>query len=157
MSFRNAKTGGLAKDFDLTSTQYSIILLVFFISYVLFEIPSNMLLARVRPSLYLSGIAVIWGGIAACMAATQNYKQLAGVRFALGVIESGFAPGVAFYLSSWYRRYELATRFGIYYTAVALSGGLSGLLAGLITEHLDGACGIAGWRWLFVSLSNNLY
>lgn len=51
-----------------------------------------------------------------------------------------------------YRRYELATRYGIYYTAVALSGGLSGLLAGLITEYLDGACGIAGWRWLFVSL-----
>lgn len=91
----------MAKDFNLTSTQYSVVLLVFFVSYVLFEIPSNMLLTRVRPSLYLSGIAVIWGGIAACMAATRNYHQLAGVRFALGVVESGFAPGVAFYLSSW--------------------------------------------------------
>jgi MFS family permease len=51
-----------------------------------------------------------------------------------------------------YRRYELARRFAIYYTAVAVAGGLSGLLAGLITQHLDGAHGIAGWRWLFVNL-----
>ena len=75
------KSGGLAKDFNLTSDQYSVILLVFFISYVIFEIPSNMIIARVRPSLYLSGLAVIWGGIAACMAATNNWGQLAGVRF----------------------------------------------------------------------------
>ena len=77
-------------------------------------------------------LCILWGGVAACMAATSNWKQLAGVRFSLGVIEAGFAPGVAFYLSSWYRRYELASRFAIYYTATAISGAFSGLLAGLI-------------------------
>ena len=97
----NAKTGGLEDDFNLTSNQYSVVLLIFFVSYVIFEIPSNLILTRVRPSLYLSGLAVAWGGIAACMAATNNWRQLAGVRFALGVIEAGFAPGIAFYLSSW--------------------------------------------------------
>jgi MFS family permease len=148
----NAKTAGLATDFNLTSNQYSVILLVFFVSYVLFEVPSNLLIARARPSLYLSGIAVLWGIIAACMAATQNWQQLAGVRLVLGFVESGFAPGVAFYLSSWYRRYELASRFAVYYTAVAVSGGCSGLIAGLVTQHLDGARGIAGWRWLFVRI-----
>lgn len=99
---------------------------------MIFEIPSNLILTRVRPSLYLSGLCILWGGVAACMAATSNYKQLAGVRFCLGVVEAGFAPGVAFYLSSWYRRYELASRFAIYYTATAVSGAFSGLLAGLI-------------------------
>ena len=99
---RNAKTGGLQHDFNLTSNQYSVVLLIFFVSYVIFEIPSNLILARVRPSLYLSGLAVAWGGIAACMAATNNWRQLAGVRFALGIIEAGFAPGIAFYLSCWY-------------------------------------------------------
>ncbi|WVW80803.1 hypothetical protein I302_102790 [Kwoniella bestiolae CBS 10118] len=146
----NAKTGGLEKHFNLTSQQYSIVLLVFFISYVIFEVPSNLLIARVRPSLYLSGLCIIWGGVAALMGATHNYQQLAGVRFALGVLEAGFAPGVAFYLSSWYKRYELATRFSIYYTATAISGAFSGLLAGVITQHLDGARGIEGWRWLFI-------
>ncbi|OCF43599.1 hypothetical protein I317_02490 [Kwoniella heveanensis CBS 569] len=140
----NAKTGGLESHFALTSNQYSIVLLVFFISYVVFEIPSNLLIARVRPSLYLSGLCVIWGGVAALMGATHNWQQLAGVRFALGVLEAGFAPGVAFYLSSWYKRYELASRFSIYYTATAVSGAFSGLLAGLITQHLDGARGIEG-------------
>jgi MFS family permease len=71
------------------------------------------------------------------MAATNNYRQLAGVRFCLGVVEAGFAPGVAFYLSSWYRRYELASRYAIYYTATAVSGAFSGLLAGLIVCSLQ--------------------
>ncbi|WVR08625.1 hypothetical protein IAU60_005680 [Kwoniella sp. DSM 27419] len=146
----NAKTGGLEKDFNLTSTQYSIVLLVFFISYVIFEIPSNLLIARVRPSLYLSGLCILWGGVAACMGAVHDYQQLAAVRFSLGVLEAGFAPGVAFYLSSWYKRYELASRFSIYYTATAVSGAFSGLLAGVITQHLDGARGLEGWRWLFI-------
>ncbi|EME80774.1 uncharacterized protein MYCFIDRAFT_35652 [Pseudocercospora fijiensis CIRAD86] len=152
----NAKTGGLEKDFNLSSTQYSVVLLVFFVSYVIFEIPSNLILTRVRPSLYLPALAVGWGGIAASMAGCNNWHQLAGVRFALGVIEScfnieaGFAPGIAFYLSCWYKRYELARRFSWYYTAVACAGIVSGLLAGLITKNLDGARGIAGWRWLFI-------
>lgn len=84
------------------------------------------------------------------MAATHNWQQLAGVRFALGIAEAGFAPGVAFYLSSWYKRYEVARRFAIYYTATAVSGAFSGLLAGVITSNLDGARGLAGWRWLFL-------
>lgn len=134
----------------MTSDQYSIVLLVFFISYVIFEIPSNLLIARVRPSLYLSALCVLWGAVSACMAATNNWQQLAAVRFCLGVAEAGFAPGVAFYLSSWYKRYEVARRFSIYYTATAVSGAFSGLLAGVITQHLDGARGLAGWRWLFL-------
>jgi MFS family permease len=100
----NAKTGGLEKEFALTSEQYSIVLLVFFVSYVIFEIPSNLLIARIRPSLYLSGLCVLWGAVSACMAATQNWQQLAAVRFCLGIAEAGFAPGVAFFLSSWYKR-----------------------------------------------------
>ena len=109
-----------------------------------------MLLTRVRPSFFLSGITVLFGGVAACMAAATNWQELAGVRFALGVAEAAFAPGVAFYLSSWYTRYELATRYSVYYTATAVSGAFSGLLAGLITDHLDGARGLQGWQWLFI-------
>ena len=76
---------------------------------------------------------------------------MVAVRLVLGFVEAGFAPGVTFYLSSWYRRYEISRRFSWYYTAVTFAGALSGLLAGLITQHLDGARGIRGWRWLFVS------
>jgi MFS family permease len=120
------------------------------ISYVIFEVPSNLVIGRLRPSLYLSALCVIWGGVAALMAAASNWQQLTGIRFALGVIEAGFAPGVAFYLSSWYKRYELASRFSIYYTATAISGAFSGLLAGVITQYLDGRRGLQGWQWLFL-------
>ncbi|KAJ7695351.1 major facilitator superfamily domain-containing protein [Mycena rosella] len=146
----NAESGGMQTELKYGSTQYSIILLMFFVSYVLFEVPSNMILTRVRPSIYLSTICVIWGGVAACLAACNSWQQLAGVRFCLGVIEAGFAPGVAFYLSSWYKRHELAKRYSIYYTATAISGAFSGLLAGVIIKHLDGARGMAGWRWLLL-------
>ncbi|KAJ7487834.1 major facilitator superfamily domain-containing protein [Mycena latifolia] len=146
----NAEAGGMQKELGYGSTQYSVILLMFFVSYVIFEVPSNMILTRMRPSIYLSAICVLWGGIAACLAACNSWQQLAGVRFCLGVIEAGFAPGVAFYLSSWYKRHELAKRYSIYYTATAISGAFSGLLAGVIIEHLDGAHGLSGWRWLLL-------
>lgn len=147
----NAKAGGLEEDFRLTSTQYSIIVLVFFTSYIVCEVPSNMILGRVRPSIYLPTLAILWGMAAACQGACQNWHQVVGLRFLIGFFESGFAPGCAFYLSSWYRKYELASRYAWLYTSVAVAGAVSGLLAGVITEYMDGAAGIAGWRWLFVS------
>ena len=168
---RNAKTGGLEDDFGLSSSQYSIIVLVFFLSYLVFEVPANMILTRVRPSLFLPGLGLVWGTFAALMGATQNWSQLAGMRFLLGFAEvceverrsrtlltqsfqAGFAPGCAFFLSSWYRKYELATRYAILYTSVPIAGAVSGLLAGVITDHMDGVSGLPGWRWLFVSLNS---
>lgn len=79
-------------------------------SYLIFEVPVNMMLTRVRPHILLPGLGVLWGSFATVMGATQNWRQLAAMRFLLGIAEAGFAPGCAFYLSSWYRKYELATR-----------------------------------------------
>ncbi|KAG9255301.1 nicotinamide mononucleotide permease [Emericellopsis atlantica] len=146
----NAKTGGMEDDFNLTSNQYSIIVLVFFLSYLVFEVPANMILTRVRPSVFLPGLGVIWGTFAALMGVTQSWQQLTGMRFLLGFAEAGFAPGCAFFLSSWYRKYELATRYALLYTSVPIAGAVSGLLAGLITEHMDGVSGLPGRRWLFI-------
>jgi len=69
----------------------------------------------------LSILCFCWGAVAAAMAAVQSRQALSGVRFALGVAEAGFAPGIAFYLSSWYKRHELAKRYSIYYTGTAVS------------------------------------
>ncbi|KIM44203.1 hypothetical protein M413DRAFT_443232 [Hebeloma cylindrosporum] len=146
----NAKVGGMQDDLGFDSNQYSVILLLFFVSYVIFEVPSNMILSRARPSIYLSVLCFLWGAVATAMAAVQSWEALAGVRFALGVAEAGFAPGIAFYLSSWYKRHELAKRYSIYYTATAVSGAFSGLLAGVITDKLHYARGIDGWRWLLL-------
>lgn len=69
----------------------------------------------------LSVLCFVWGAVAACMAAVKSWQALSGVRFALGIAEAGFAPGITFYLSSWYKRHELAKRYSIYYTATAVS------------------------------------
>lgn len=93
---------------------------------------------------------LIWGGVSMCVAAVQTFHALTGLRFLLGVLEASFAPGVLFLLSAWYKKSELGRRYSIYYTAVALSGMFGGLIAGGLLQSLDGARGLAGWRWLFL-------
>lgn len=87
-------------DFGMSSSQYSVIVLAFFISYLVFEVPANMILTRVRPSVFLPGLGLVWGTFAALMGATQNWSQMAGMRFLLGVAEvcrSGYS------VTSWTR------------------------------------------------------
>ncbi|VUC21238.1 unnamed protein product [Clonostachys rosea] len=146
----NAKVAGMADDLHLTSNQYSMTLVIFFITYVLFEIPSNLILARTRPSLYIPAIMVAWGVVTCCMSLVQTYEGLLATRIVLGIFEAGFAPGVMFILSSWYKRHEQAKRFTIFYSAAVLSGAFGGIVAGAITGSLNGVHGIRGWRWLFI-------
>ncbi|KAJ4250235.1 hypothetical protein NW762_012050 [Fusarium torreyae] len=149
-SIGNAKIAGMDKDLNLDSNKYSIVLVVFFVGYVVFEVPSNMILTRTRPSRYLPAIMFMWGGVTIGMAFTPSYKALVGLRVLMGILESGFAPGVLLLLSSWYKSEEQSKRFAVYISAAILSGAFGGLLAGSITDGLDGTHGKAGWRWLFV-------
>lgn len=150
-SIGNAKVAGMMEDLGLTSNQYSLSLVVFFISYVFFEIPSNLILSKTRPSVYLPTLMVLWGTITCCMAVVKNAGDLLAVRFVLGMLEAGYAPGVSLMLSSWYKKAEQAKRFSTFYSAAVLSGAFGGIVSGSITGSLDDAHGIAGWRWLFVS------
>lgn len=140
----------MADDLHLTSSQYSVALVVFFVTYVFFEAPSNMILVRSRPSVYLPTIMVIWGGLTCCMAAIKTYHHLVVLRIFVGMLEAGFAPGILLIISSWYKRTEQSARFAIYISAAILSGAFGGLLAGAITGGLEGAKGLRGWRWLFI-------
>ena len=137
-------------DLNLSSNEYSLAIVVFFISYIVFEIPSNLILAYTRPSIYLPAIMVLWGALACSTAAVQSFQSLAAVRFLLGILEAGYPVGVSLLLSSWYKRGEQAKRFSIFYSAAVLSGAFGGIIAGAVAGSLDGAHGIAGWRWLFV-------
>ncbi|KAK2606474.1 hypothetical protein QQS21_003167 [Conoideocrella luteorostrata] len=146
----NAKIAGMDKDLNLDSNKYSVALTAFFVSYVVFEVPSNMILTRTRPSRYLAAIMFLWGAVTVGMAFTPNYNALVGFRFLMGLLESGFAPGILMILSSWYRKEEQSKRFAVYISAAILSGAFGGLLAGSITGGLHNVNGIAGWRWLFI-------
>lgn len=180
-SIGNAKVAGMADDLKLSSNEYSLALVVFFISYVVFEVPSNLFLSKTRPSIYLSGVMAAWGVITCCMGAVHSAEALMGVRFvlgmlhlgifdsvrepilllfkpeaelAIGILEAAFAPGASLLISCWYTPQEQARRFSIWYSAAVLSGAFGGLVSGAITGNLHNALGIAGWRWLFVSQPN---
>jgi MFS family permease len=143
-SIANAKVAGMMKDLHLSSDEYSLAIIIFFISYILFEIPSNLILSKTRPSLYLPAMMTLWGAVACCMAAVKNVQSLLALRFVLGLLEAGFPPGVSLLLSSWYKKGEQAKRFSIFYSAAVLSGAFGGIIAGAITGGLDGVHGIAG-------------
>lgn len=140
----------MTDDLDMDSTKYSIALTVFFVGYVVFEVPSNMILARTRPSVFLPTIMFLWGCVTIAMAWVPSYKALIGLRIVVGILEAGFAPGVLLTLSSWYKPNEQAKRFGVYISAAILSGAFGGLIAGAIEDGLDGAHGLPGWKWLFI-------
>lgn len=146
----NAYAGGMKDDLNMDSSQYSIALVVFFIFYVIFEIPASYLLIKIGPKLFLSSIMLLWGIVSCCYSAVQNIGQVVALRCLMGLFEAGFAPGILLILSSWYKKAEQSKRFAAYISAAILSGAFGGIIAGLITEYLDGAKGIAGWRWLFI-------
>jgi MFS family permease len=146
----NAKIEGLPEDLGLNDAQYNTCLAIFFVPYVLLEVPSNYILSRVnKPSIYLGILVTGWGVVSTLTGITKNFAGLLVVRFFLGVFEAGFFPGAVFTVSRWYLPGETQTRIAVFYTASALSGAFSGLLAAGLTK-MDGLSGVAGWRWIFL-------
>ncbi|KAK3371113.1 major facilitator superfamily domain-containing protein [Lasiosphaeria ovina] len=145
-----ARQGTFEKDLGMTGTDFNLATSIFFVAYLLMQLPSNMLITRVRPSLYLSAAMVLWGGVSACTAATRNFGQLIAVRFLLGFVEAPFFPGAVFLMSSWYTRAELTRRMAYFYSGNALANMFGGIIGAAVLGNLEGARGIAGWRWLFI-------
>ncbi|GMM38231.1 Soa1 protein [Saccharomycopsis crataegensis] len=145
----NAKIEGLTEDIHLKGNEYNICLTIFFITYTIFEVPSNMMLKKLRPSIWLPFIMVVWGVVMTLMGLVQNYMGLFWARFALGIAEAGLFPGVAYYLTHWYCRHELNFRQSLFFSAASIAGAFSGLLAFGISK-MDGVGGLEGWRWIFI-------
>ncbi|KLO11529.1 MFS general substrate transporter [Schizopora paradoxa] len=142
-SIGNAKLYNMEEDLHLTDTQYLICLTVFFFSYTIFEVPSNIFLKRLRPSIWLSFTIFCWGIMMASL--LHNYGGLLGMRWMLGMFEAGLFPGVSYLLSCWYKRSELGFRSAIFFSAATVSGAFGGLLAAAIS-NMDGVGGKPGWQ-----------
>jgi MFS family permease len=146
----NAKIEGMVDDLGMSAVQYNTVLSIFFIPYVLFEVPSNILLKKFkRPSMYLGILTLSWGIIMTCTGLVHNFAGLMTVRVLLGVFEAGFFPGAIYLCSYWYMPKDMSARVSYFYCASALSGAFSGLLAAAIAE-MDGVGGYEGWRWIFI-------
>lgn len=102
------------------------------------QLPSNMILTRVRPSFYLPFFVCLWSIVSASTAAADNYSHLIAIRFVLGIVEAPFFPGVFFLLSCWYTRRELALRTAVLYSGLILATAFSGLIAAGVFAQLDG-------------------
>jgi MFS transporter, ACS family, tartrate transporter len=122
---------------------------IFFIGYVIFEIPSNMMLTKVGARYWLSRIMVSWGVVAAAMAFVHGSTSFYILRFLLGVAEAGFVPALLVYLNEWYPARERAGVVSKIWSATAVSIVIGGPISGLILS-MNGVLGVTGWQWMFV-------
>jgi ACS family tartrate transporter-like MFS transporter len=122
---------------------------VFFLGYILFEVPSNLMLARVGARVWIARIMITWGLVSSAMMFVRGPLSLYGLRFLLGAAEAGFFPGIIYYLSGWFPATRRARAIARFMVAIPLSGVIGGPLSGALLS-LDGRLGLAGWQWLFL-------
>jgi MFS family permease len=140
----------MSEDLGLTETMYGLASGLFFIGYILFEVPSNLALERFGARRWIARIMVSWGLVAALMAFVPSAGWLYTARVALGIAEAGFFPGVILYLTWWFPRRDRARLVALFMVFLPISSALGAPLSGLILQHLDGFLGLEGWRVLFL-------
>ncbi|KAI8939606.1 hypothetical protein NX059_003369 [Plenodomus lindquistii] len=145
----NARLYGLQEDLSMDDDQFQTAVSILFVTYILSELPSNLVLKKLRPSRWIAFITVAWGIIATLTGIVQSYGGLIACRLLLGAVEGGLFPGMAVYLTFFYTKRELALRIGYLFVSAALAGAFGGLLAYGI-GHLDGHAGQKGWRWIMI-------
>ncbi|KOS43861.1 hypothetical protein ACN38_g5234 [Penicillium nordicum] len=145
----NARLYGLEEDLGLVGNQYQVSVSILFVTYCFFEVPSNLVLKKLRPSRYIATISVMWGTIATLTGITQNYGGLIACRILLGVVEAGLFPGFITYLTLFYSKREIALRTSYLFSSAAIAGAFGGLLAYGI-GFMDGISGLRGWRWIMI-------
>ncbi|EKM51125.1 uncharacterized protein PHACADRAFT_213026 [Phanerochaete carnosa HHB-10118-sp] len=146
----NSTTGdSLVQTTRISNQQYLDALLVFLIAFALFEVPSNYMLHRFRPSRWIAFLIMGWGLMTMVIGAVKDFAALVIVRILLGAFEAGLVPGIVYCLMFWYKQDERALRIAFIIGCPTLAGAFGGAIA-LGVGHMDGIRGLQGWRWLFI-------
>ncbi|KAK8083792.1 hypothetical protein PG996_002573 [Apiospora saccharicola] len=145
----NARLDKLEQDLGLQGLQYNDCLAILFPFYIAAEIPSNIMLKRLRPSVWLTFIMVAWSACMICQGFVKDYSGLMATRVFLGVFEGGLFPGVNYYITQWYCRHECGFRMALFFSAATLAGAFGGILARGIAE-MSGVGGLSAWSWIFI-------
>ncbi|TES75949.1 MFS transporter [Burkholderia cepacia] len=140
----------MQSDLGISDAVYGLGAGIFFLGYVLFEIPSNLLLPRIGARKTISRIMVLWGLTSAGMMFVHNETTFYGMRFLLGVFEAGFAPGMIFYLTYWYGQRRMAGVMAVVMLAGPIGGAFGSPLSAWLMTGLSGVHGLAGWQWMFI-------
>jgi MFS family permease len=145
-----AGPNGMNQELGMSATHFGVAAGVFFIGYLLLEVPSNLMLHRFGARRWIARILVTWGIIATIMAFAPNATVLIVLRFLLGVAEAGFFPGIILYLTYWFPAAQRARTTAWFMTAIPVSSALGAVVSSLIIEHGDGLFGLSGWRVMFL-------
>ena len=137
------------RELAITSQQFGLAAGIFFWGYFLFEVPSNLILHKVGARLWIAAILLTWGALASLTGFVHSVQQLYGARFALGLAEAGYFPGVLLYLGYWFRQREKAQVIALILTGIPFASVLGGPVSGLILDHAHWH-GLGSWRWLFI-------
>ena len=139
----------LAQVLRLSSKEVSTGLALFYVAYVVFDFPSNLIMTRVSPRVWMSRIVVAVGLIGACFAAVRAAWSLFLLRFLLGLVTAGMWPGMAYYLTLFYPPSRTGKRIGMYFTAAQVSAAVVGLVSAAF-QLMDGDGGLVGFQWMFL-------
>ncbi|WP_321822632.1 MULTISPECIES: MFS transporter [unclassified Burkholderia] len=140
----------MQNDLGFSDAVYGLAAGIFFVGYVLFEVPSNLWMLRVGARKTISRIMVLWGITSAATLFVRNDTMFYCLRFLLGVFEAGFLPGMLFYLTYWYNEKRMARVIAIVTLAGPIGGALGGPMSTWILTKFSGAHGLAGWQWMFL-------
>ncbi|GJD53126.1 Putative tartrate transporter [Methylobacterium crusticola] len=138
------------KDLGLSATAYGLGAGIFFLGYIAFEIPSNMIMHRVGPRRWIARIMVSWGILSCAMAFVQGELSFYLMRFLLGLAEAGFVPGILLYLTYWFPARDRAKATAGFMTATVLSSVIGAPLSGWILGSNPNWLGLSAWQWLFI-------
>lgn len=140
----------MMSDLGFSDTVYGLGAGIFFLGYFAFEVPSNVLLHRLGARIWIARIMLTWAALSAAMMFATTPLTFYGLRFALGVAEAGFFPGIIYYLTQWFPARERARMMAYFISAIGLCGVLGGPLSGWIMQEFGGRAGLASWQWLFL-------
>lgn len=156
ISIGNAKLEHLESDLGLIENQYNWVLCIFFFGHILFEVPSNLILYKIkhRLSIWISVIMLACGIIMILMIFVKNFLMIMIARFFLGFFEAGLIPGMIYYITIWYKRSEQNSRVSAVLWGPTFAGALSGLLSYAIISLLDSKAGLSGWQWVCMLIHN---
>ncbi|KFL54302.1 MFS transporter [Burkholderia pyrrocinia] len=140
----------MAADFGLTNASFALGASVFFWGYMLFEIPSNLILRRVGARAWIARIMITWGIVSTLMIFSRNEAAFYSLRFLLGVCEAGFVPGVMYYTNTWLPARRQSGMYSLFLMALPIAVVFGAPLSGAIMETMDGVAGVRGWQWLFL-------
>jgi ACS family tartrate transporter-like MFS transporter len=137
------------RELAITSQQFGFAAGIFFWGYFLFEIPSNLILHKIGARVWIARILITWGAVATLTGFVQSANQLYIARFALGLAEAGYFPGIVLYLGYWFRQQEKAQAIGLILMGIPFASVLGGPVSGLILDHVHWF-GLSSWRWVLI-------